>query len=290
MWLILSLVNASVSGLQNAYYKRAAIQINPILIAWSVLVVSGLLFSPLLLLGIPKLDSIFWITVAIRLILDSAAFVLYIKGVQMAPLSLTIPMTSLVPIFSIATVFLVNHQAPSLLGLIGVVIIVAGLYFLNFDRDTKHLFSPFQAIFQQKGVLYVAIAAILWSIIIALQKLAIDHTNVNFYVSFFQLLWATCFTPIALLTDRRGFLSLFKPGLAKKLVPAGMFDAVQVYAQFSAYLFAIPVYVMAVGSTAILFSSFFGWIFFREKVKTHLIPTILIVVGIIILALAQMPR
>lgn len=88
MWLILSLVNAVTSGLQNAYYKKSTIQINPVLMVWSVLVVSSILFSPLFLFGAPHLNTTFWIAVFARLILDSLAFTLYIKSIQLSPLSL----------------------------------------------------------------------------------------------------------------------------------------------------------------------------------------------------------
>src|SRR5258708_8883158 len=209
MWLALSLTNAVVSGLQNAYYKRASIQINPVLMVWSILVVSGLLFSPLLLLGIPKLNNLFWIAVFGRLIIDSFTFTLFLKGVQMAPLSLTIPMTSLVPLMSIGTVFFINHQAPSALGVVGVIITVVGIYFLHFDRDTKHILSPFKAIMKERGVMYCTISALLWSFVVSLQKLGIDNSNINFYTAFFQIFWAICFTPVAFLVDRKGFLALF---------------------------------------------------------------------------------
>ncbi len=287
MWLALSLTNAVVSGLQNAYYKRASIQINPVLMVWSILVVSGLLFSPLLLLGIPKLNNLFWIAVFGRLIIDSFTFTLFLKGVQMAPLSLTIPMTSLVPLMSIGTVFFINHQAPSALGVVGVIITVVGIYFLHFDRDTKHILSPFKAIMKERGVMYCTISALLWSFVVSLQKLGIDNSNINFYTAFFQIFWAICFTPVAFLVDRKGFLALFKPSLARKLIPAGALDAIQVYAQFSAYLFANPVYVLAVTNTNILFSSFFGWYFYKEKVHKHLLPILIIVVGIVVISLAK---
>ena len=92
MWLILSFVDAIATGAQNAYFKKRTIQINPILMAWSVLVVGSVLFSPLFLLGIPHLNQAFWIAVLARLIVDSVAWSLYIKAIQMTPLTLAGPM------------------------------------------------------------------------------------------------------------------------------------------------------------------------------------------------------
>lgn len=89
MWLLLSFINAFGQGLQNAYYKKASLQIHPLLMVWSVLVVSSILFSPLFFLGIPQhLSTSFWVAVVARLIIDTVAFTLYIKGIQLSPLSL----------------------------------------------------------------------------------------------------------------------------------------------------------------------------------------------------------
>lgn len=255
--------------------------------AWSVIVVSAILFSPLFLLGIPHLNNTFWIAVSLRLIIDSFAFTLYVKGVQLSPLSLTIPMISLTPLFLIFTSLFINHLFPNMLGVIGVIITVFGIYFLNFDHDTKHILSPFKAVFIQKGVFYVAITAILWSLVISLQKLAIDNSNPYFYTAFFQLIWAICFAPIAFLVDRERFMHLFKPKMIKQLFPAGGLDALQNFAENVALLFGLPVYIKAIGNTNILFSSFFGWLFFKEKIKEHIIPTVIIVLGIIFIAFAQ---
>lgn len=287
MWLVLAFINAVASGLQNAYFKKREIQINPILMAWSVLVVSSILFFPLFLLGIPHLGHSFWVAVFWRLLIDSVAFSLYIKGVQMSPLSLTAPMLSLTTLFVIGTQFLIDHLLPSPLGVVGVFVVVFGIYLLHFDHDTKHLLSPFRAIFKEKGVFYVTIAAILWSFVVAFQKLGVDNSNPYFYTAFFQLFWAICFTPVAFLADKKGFKNLFNPQMIKKLFPAGAFDAIQVFPQYIAYSLALPVYVNSVGNTAILFSSFFGWYFYKEKLKNHVIPTIIIVVGVILVTLAQ---
>lgn len=286
MWVPLSLLTALFDSLQNTYYKKAAVQINPILMAWSVLAITGILFSPMLLLGVPNLSTAFWIAVFARLVIDSVAFTLYIKGVQKSPLSLTIPMTCLSPIFSIGTVYLLSGLIPSRIGFLGVFITVFGLYVLNFDHDTKHLLSPFKAVLKERGVLYVAIAALLWSIVSALQKFSIDNSNFYFYTAFFQLFWAICFTPVAYFADRKNFKEMLNPKSVKLLLPGGVLDAVKTIAQNAAYVLAIPAYVNSIGNTSILFSVFFAWYFFKEKMENHVVPIVIIFIGVTLLAIS----
>ncbi len=287
MWFLYSLLFALTTGMQNAYFKKKSIRINPILMAWSVLVVSSILFSPLLLFGIPHLDQAFWISVLGRLILDSLAFTLFIKAIHLSPLSLTTPMLSLQLVLMIATQFFINHLFPTPLGIVGIIVIVVGVYFLHFDHDTKHILSPFKAIAKEKGVMLIIIVAVLWSIVGALQKLAIDNSTPYFYTSFFQILWAICFTPVAYLADRKGFKKLLSFNMGIKVFPAGAFDAAQVFFQFLAYSLTLPVYVNAVGNSNIIFSSIFGWLFFKEKIKNHILPTLIILLGILFITLAQ---
>ncbi|HEX3082347.1 MAG TPA: EamA family transporter, partial [Candidatus Saccharimonadia bacterium] len=178
MWLIPSLINALTQGFQNAYFKKMAPGVSPYLMVWSVLVISSICFAPLLLFGIPHLGPNFWTAVILRLIVDSVAFTLFVAGVQRSPLTLTVPMMSLTPLFSIVTTSIINHLAPSLLGIAGICVVCAGVYMLNFDHDTKHILSPLRAILRERGVLFVAIASILWSVVIGLQKLGIDNSSV----------------------------------------------------------------------------------------------------------------
>ncbi|HEX3082088.1 MAG TPA: EamA family transporter, partial [Candidatus Saccharimonadia bacterium] len=108
-----------------------------------------------------------------------------------------------------------------------------------------------------------------------------------FYPGFFQIIWAILFTPIAFLADRKGFRELFSARRIKQLLPAGILDAVSVYAQFWGFVLALPAYVSAVGNSQILFSSFLGWYLFKEKIEKHVLPTIAIVAGIIMITIAQ---
>ena len=287
MWLGLSFLYAFAIGAQNAYFKKRSIRLNPILVTWSVLAVSALVVSPLFLFGIPHIGNAFWPSVLWRLLLDSVAFTLYVKAIQMSPLSLTVPMLSLQTLGIFVTQFFINHLVPAPLGILGVSIVVFGVYFLHFDHKTKHPLSPFKAIYKEKGALLIVIVAVLWSVVTALQRLGIDNSSPYFYTAFFQLIWAICFTPIAFLADRKGFVKLFRPRMIRHLVPAGAFDALQIFPQYLAYSLTLPVYVNAVGNTSILFSSFFGWYFYKEKLRKHLVPTILIFVGVAIVTLAQ---
>lgn len=288
MWLILALTGAVGLALQSVYLKKNTLHFNEYIVTWSILAFSALLYVPILIhVGIPHLTQTFWLAVFGRLIIDSIGLTFYVKGLKLAPISLATPMVSIVPILLIVSSIFINHLFPSFLGIVGIFVTAFGVYFLNFDHDTKHLLSPFLAIKNSRGLQYVLIFVLSQVFVVSFQKLAIDNSNVYFYTSFFQLFWALCFLPIAYFVNKKEFVSIFTFTNLKKLFPVGGLDAVQVLAQNIAYNFTLPVYVQSVQNTSILFASLFGWYFFKEKISKHIIPTILIVVGIVTLALAQ---
>ena len=289
MWLILSLVNALGLSFEGVLQKKSTLHLNEYAITWSILAVSSLFYLPVLLTtGLPgRLDTLFWIAVIARIIIDSVALLCYIKALKYSHLSLAVPMMSMSPVFLVLVSLLVNHLFPSLLGLIGVFTVVAGVYLLNFDRDTKHWLSPFAAIRREKGVQFMLVAAFLWAWVTALQRLGIDHSNVTFYTTFFQPVWALAFLPVAIIANRREFLSLFKPSRLRLILPIGGLDVVQTVAQNVAFTLALPVYVSAVGSTNLLFATVFGHYFFGEKIGNKLLPVLIIMLGIVLLAIAQ---
>lgn len=288
MWLILALTGAIGLGLQSVYLKKNTLHFNEYIVTWSILAFSALLYLPILIhVGFPHLNKLFWLAVGGRVIIDSVGLTFYVKGLKIAPLSLATPMVSLIPLLIIIPSFFINHLLPNTLGLIGIFITVFGIYFLNFDHDTKHLLSPFFAIKNNRGLQYVLIFVLSQAFVVSFQKLGIDNSNVYFYTSFFQLFWAICFLPFVFFVNPKEFLSIFTFTNLRRLFPVGGLDAVQVLAQNIAYSFTLPVYVQSVQNTSILFSSLFGWWFFKEKIQKHIFPTIIIVIGIILITLAQ---
>lgn len=288
MWLILSLGSAVGLALQSVYLKRNTFHFNSFIIIWSLLVISSLLYLPFFLfVKLPQLNFSFWVAVIARLFIDSAGLIFYVKGLKISPLSLATPLVSLVPVLMIFTSFFINHLFPTSLGLIGIFVTFVGIYLLNFDHDTKHILSPFIALKNNRGLQYILIFVISQALVSSLQRLAIDNSNVYFYTPFFQLLWAILFTPLTFFINKREFTSVFSRQNFFRLFPIGALDAFQVFVMNIAFTLTLPVYVNTVQNTSIILSSLFGWYFFKEKIDKHVIPTIIIVAGIILITFAQ---
>lgn len=287
MWLIAGLVAAIGTALQNVVLKKSSVHYNSFIITWSLLVVSAILYIPLLFGKIPPVSGVFWVIVIIRIIFDSIAMLLYVEGIKRSPLSLTVPMMSFLPLFLLFASFFINHLFPTLLGLIGVFITMFGIYLLNFDHDTKHILSPFHAIWREKGVLFIILATFFWGIVDSLKRTGIELSNTNFYTAIAQIVWAIFFSFIVIIVARKDVYKLLHSTKWPTLLPVGILDAIQVYAFNIAVILTLPVYAQSVTNTEILFSSLFGWMFLKEKIQKHIIPTLIILIGIILITIAQ---
>lgn len=289
MWLVVALFSTALNSLENVFQKKSGLHFNAYIIMWGILVISSIFYIPLLAsAGIPDhLGGGFWAAVIARLIVDSAAFLLFLKALHMSELSVAVPMLSLSPIFVIFTSAALNNVWPTLGGLLGILIVVGGVYALHFTKGHRSWLSPFRNIANHKGALIILAVCVLWSFVAPLKRVGIDNSDVSFYTAFFQILWAICFMPIAFWSDRKTFSNLWHWGNFKKLLPVGVLDAAQIWTQNIAIALTLPVYTSAVRSTGVLFAILFGYYFFKESLRDKLVPSIVIMIGLVILALSN---
>lgn len=100
---------------------------------------------------VPEIDWIFLIVLVIRGVLNAFVSVIYIKAIKISPLSLTLPMLTFTPIFLLLTSPLIVGEFPSIIGVLGIILIVLGAYTLNIKDVKKGFFSPFKSLVKEKG-------------------------------------------------------------------------------------------------------------------------------------------
>jgi drug/metabolite transporter (DMT)-like permease len=101
----------------------------------------------------------------------------FVYSVKLSPLSRTVPLLSLTPVFSALTAILVLGELPDVRQAAGILLVVAGAMALN-SRSALP-----EGLFREKGALLMAAVALLWAIAGALDKLAIRHASVYFHAT-----------------------------------------------------------------------------------------------------------
>lgn len=135
---------------------------------------------------VPPLDEVFFLTFAFCLPLNAIPFFMYIKAIQVSPLSLTVPYLAFTPVFMVFTGWLFLDETPDAWGIAGIVGVCAGSYVLNLTPGLASIWSPFRAVFQETGSWMMMVVAMMYSVTSVLGKLAILHSSPLFFqVSFF---------------------------------------------------------------------------------------------------------
>jgi drug/metabolite transporter (DMT)-like permease len=111
-------------------------------------------------------------------ILNIVANLLFLQGMRIAPLSVTIPLLSLTPAFATLLAIPLLGERPSAPHALGILLVVAGAIGLHWRAGGRMGDEHPGAL---KGALMVALTALLWSLTIPLDKLAVERSSAPFH-------------------------------------------------------------------------------------------------------------
>ena len=107
----------------------------------------------------------------------------FVHSVKLSPLSRTIPLLSLTPVFTALTAIPLLGELPEPTQGAGIVLVVAGAMALN----SQGSLGAFRGLLREKGALLMAAVALMWAVSAPLDKLAIAHASVYFHATIMAL-------------------------------------------------------------------------------------------------------
>lgn len=233
----------------------------------------------LLFIPIPSLDRVFWLTILLLLPLETSAIILYMKALQISPLSLTVPFLSFTPAFAIVSSFLILGEKPDSSGIAGTSLITVGAYLLNVHLSKKGIFQPLRAILSERGSLLMLLVAFIYSITSSLGKTAIQHSSPAFMGIFYLPMVSLFLLPLAVRNGLR-FSTLRSGGALFFLI--GMSQSLMALCHFRAISMILVSYMISMKRLSILLSVLFGGIFFHEEhLKERLAGSLLMLLGVV---------
>lgn len=285
LWFVFSLLTAIFEATKDAILKKGLEQIDEYVVAW-LLVTLPLPFLLVLLffVGIPPIDEMFLIALFGSGLICTLTTVMYVKAIKMSPLSLTLPMLMFTPAFLLLTSPIMVGEFPSVMGVVGIVMIVIGAYTLNIKDVERGYLSPLKALVREKGPLLMLGVAILWSVTTNFDKIGVTHSNVVFWlVSVYAFISILLFT-VVVYKSRRKFSNL-KNNL--KVVPLlGIVPAMAAVFQMTALTLTIVPYVIAIKRTSSVFGALYGFFLFGEReIKQRTAGVVIMVIGVLLITL-----
>jgi drug/metabolite transporter (DMT)-like permease len=116
-------------------------------------------------------DAGYWPPALASMSMNALANVLFMRSVQLSPLSRTVPFLALTPVFSAAAAIPLLGEVPGLMHSAGILLVVLGALVLNSDLSENW----WDSITHERGAPYMIAVAVLWALSTALDKLALPH-------------------------------------------------------------------------------------------------------------------
>lgn len=113
-------------------------------------------------------------------LLNLVANLLFLQGMRVAPLSVTVPLLSLTPVFAALLAVPLLGEHPSMADAAGILLVIAGAIWLNWPRRQEGPREDGEPGRREKirGALLVALTAFFWSLTIPLDKMAVERAPV----------------------------------------------------------------------------------------------------------------
>jgi len=227
-------------------------------------------------------DAGYWPPAVASMAMNALANVLFMRSLQLSPLSRTVPLLSLTPVFSALVAIPTLGEVPSALHWAAILIVVAGALLLNSDLSDNW----WRSVTHEKGAPHMIGVAVLWAFSTALDKRALPHAAPASH-SFLLATGSAAILTTWVLT-RREHAELRQVFEAPKVLLAAMiafavaavaFQMVSLLWLWVAVLETIKRAVGVIGSVVM------ARIFFREPITGRMVLALgLMVVGTTILA------
>ncbi len=263
--------------------------LNPVLVAGTVSEVGESGAMGVLLSGYPEVPGRYWVPASVSVGLNLLANLLFLRAVQVSPLSLTTPYLAFTPVFTAVVALVFLGQVPTVAGWVGISIVCGGAFMMNPGDKEDGVWAPVKALWTERGSLYMVIVALLWSITPVLDKTASEMTNPLWHTMVLAGGVGVIFGVWRWGRDRslRPLVEEFRV-VPVVLVLGGLFAVGAMVLQLISYAYVDVAYVetikRAVGVTAAIMAGYF--LFGERDLLRRLVGALVMVVGVALILMA----
>lgn len=289
MWFFFALASAVLYAFRGILEKGAVAKTNKYILGLAVRLfalpffVVPFLINPQLFVPVGELPGTFWVAIlVVSLISTPLETVFYYKALKEEELSLALPILSLSPVLTLGFAALLFGEYPTLIGAVGVLTILFGVYALKIGHAKNGLLEPLLHLSKSRGVQFMVIVAVSLALGSIFDKMGVQAAGVYMYALFNYLTVSITLFAMAWLRARQHFgqlLTHFKIFAVIGIVVAG-------YTLF--YLLALDIgntaYVVAIRNASILISIILAVVWLKEKdLRTKLVAGACIFIGLVLI-------
>lgn len=225
----------------------------------------------------------FFSNVSLLLFLEIIATILYMKGIKVSPLSLTLPFLSFTPIFIIFTGYFFLGEKISQEGILGIILVVTGSYFINLPSIKEGILAPIKAVKKEKGSFLLFQVAFIYSITSVLGKKGILFSNPLWFAGFYFSILGIITTLVVKILYKIKLWEFIK-FYYKPILLVGLTQAFMCYFHMISLSHVETAYMIALKRTSILFAVILGYFILRESyILVRLFAALLMFLGILVI-------
>ena len=286
MWLLLALVAALCQVLRNTVMKRLGHSLDEYINVWGRFTFPLPFAGPFVLWkGVPVIKPGFYTACACFAVSQTISTMALSKALKLSQISMVTALWKVSLLVLVVLGYFTLKEQPTGLGILGILISMAGVYLLNVNRAHIAWWAPLTVLFTDHGMRYTLLAALFFAPSVVTIKWAMQCSDqytgtLGGYVAASLLV-----TPIVLTTSRRHFREI--PRYWKAFVSFGLFASLTTVSQGTAYLMTLSSYVEAVKQVEILFALAIGTVLFHEKQTVRDIApgALVMLAGVVLLSL-----
>jgi uncharacterized membrane protein len=286
MWFVLALLSAMFQVLRNVAMKRLGHTLDDTINVWGrftfLLPFAGL---GVLYTGIPPVQKGFWIFGALFGITQCLGTFSLSKALKQSDISLVTPIWKLSLVLLVIWGYFTLGEVLSLVGIIGLVLSLLGVYLLNVHMAHISFWTPLTALVKDSGQRWTIGAAMGYAPSVVLIKKMALLSNPVFAVFIAYVFCFAMITPYTVYRSRHHFSSIGR--YWKDFVGMGACAALTTWCGTKAYTLTLSSYVEAVKQIEVLLALLVGYVFFKEAatVRTVWIGTVVMLAGLVLLKL-----
>jgi drug/metabolite transporter (DMT)-like permease len=178
-------------------------RVTPAVTTWAIF---ALAFPALLLYllarGIPAVQPTFWLALGANVALYLVSFRLYVSALEKGDLGVTYPLLALTPVLVVPVEWVLLGERAGVQGITGIVLVVVGVYLLNFRGGDRPLLEPFRALARDPGARRMMAVTVLWAVSGTVDRVAVLNASPAFYGVALSMGMGLGFLPAALESGR----------------------------------------------------------------------------------------
>ncbi len=287
MWFLLALVAALCQVLRNTVMKRLGHSLDEYINVWgrfTFLLPFAALF--VFMKGVPVIKPGFALACVAFGASQTISTLALSKALKLAEISMVTALWKVSLLVLLGLGYVTLKEAPTLLGIAGVLLSMSGVYLLNVSRAHLSPWAPLVVLFTDRGLRYTLLAALFFAPSVVTIKWAILLSDPYMGTLGGYIAASLMVTPLVLVTSRRHFAQV--PRQWKAFFGLGLFAALTTVSQGTAYLLTLSSYVEAVKQVEILFAMGIGVLAFGERQRVREIApgAVVMLAGVVLLSLA----